>query len=233
LDFQQLYLNLEYAPNGRFSLFTEIPVRWVDPQAFVTNSGTFSSHAGLGDIRTGFKVAPLASANRYLTFQFRAYAASGKSALGLGTSHTSIEPSLLYYQRISDRLAIESQIMSWHPIGGSEGVATPSNPNPEGFASDIFSYGIGPSYEVYRGESLRIAPVVELVGWHVFGGFQTVWASAARIADNVSGTNIVNMKVGVRTSIGGRNSFYVGYGRALTDVNWYEDIVRGEYRFSF
>ena len=41
------------------------------------------------------------------------------------------------------------------------------------FAGNIFSYGIGPSFDLYRSGNVRFAPVVELVGWHVLSGFQT------------------------------------------------------------
>jgi hypothetical protein len=49
---------------------------------------------------------------------------------------------------------------------------------------------------------------------------------------DASGTDIVNLKIGVRVGID-RGSFYAGYGRALTDAAWYTDIVRFEYRYSF
>ena len=41
---------------------------------------------------------------------------------GLGTNHWSVEPALLYYQQVGERLSIESQIGDWHPTGGSAGV---------------------------------------------------------------------------------------------------------------
>ena len=74
---------------------------------------------------------------------------------------------------------------------------------------------------------MRFAPIVELVGWRVISGLQT-----GGIAD-ASGTNIVNLKIGARTSWTPESSLYVGYGHALTTASWYEDIVRVEYRYSF
>ena len=35
LNFQQLYLRGEYAPGKRLSFFTELPVRWIQPQLIV------------------------------------------------------------------------------------------------------------------------------------------------------------------------------------------------------
>src|SRR5262249_26345056 len=134
----------------------------------------------------------------------------------------SVEPALLLNQRLSDRLAIESQIGDWHPIDGSDfrGVA---------YSDDVLFYGIGPSFVVYRSDRMQFAPVVELVGWHLFGGQQVQPPGNAVPAD----ANIVNLKVGARATVNGRNSFYIGYGRGLTNALWYSDIVRFEYRYSF
>ena len=82
---------------------------------------------------------------------------------------------------------------------------------------------------------MQFAPVIELVGWHVASGFQTIEGPApdrAVTAPRADGTNIVNLKFGARITVD-RGSFYVGYGHALTDATWYDDIVRFEYRFSF
>ena len=73
------------------------------------------------------------------------------------------------------------------------------------------------------------APVVELVGWSVTGGFQT----GAGGPTSASGTNIVNVKIGARMGFGGHSSLYVGYGGPVTSADWYNDIVRIEYRYSF
>ena len=47
------------------------------------------------------------------------------------------------------------------------------------------------------------------------------------------GTNIVNLKLGARTTFNEVSSFYVGYGFAMTDAQWYGKIVRFEYRYAF
>ena len=95
------------------------------------------------------------------------------------------------------------------------------------FAGSVLTYGIGPSYEIFSSERVRFAPVVELVGWHVLSGFQTGTPASA------DGINVVNLKFGARASWSNGSSVYGGYGRALTDAVWYEDIFRFEYRLSF
>jgi hypothetical protein len=232
LNYQQLYLNAEYAPFRRLSFFTEVPFRWLQPQGFVPASSlpftpmNFSNQAGLSDVEAGFKAAAVANRNTYLTFQFRAYFPSGNSYKGLGTAHYSVEPAILLYQRLSERMALEAQFSDWHPIGGSAGVPVS---NSEGFAGDIITYGIGPSFQLYRGERVRISPVVEVVGWRVLSGFQSLQPGFA----DVSGTDIVNIKAGVRTGIGSHNSFYLGFGQAVTHDMWYKHLVRFEYRYTF
>jgi hypothetical protein len=83
---------------------------------------------------------------------------------------------------------------------------------------------------------VQFAPVVELVAWRIFGG---KWTNPDLNGmgpgwDTADGSNIVNLKVGARTTIGNNSSFYVGYGHALTSANvWYEQILRVEYRRTF
>lgn len=234
INFQQFYMNGEYSPQRRFSAFVEIPIRWLQPQGFqsIPPFPGFPSESGLGDVMAGFKFAAVASETTYVTFQFKTYFPSGDASKGLGTNHYSVEPSLLLYHNLSPRFTLEGQLGDWHPIGGSAGVPITSS---EGFAGDVFFYGIGPSYKLYNGDRVKIAPVIELFGWHVLGGFQTqpVTGAIDGAATEVGGMNIVNLKFGVRVGIGTHNSFYAGFGQALTHDDWYKHIVRLEYRFTF
>ena len=248
LNFQQLYLHAEYAPSKRFSFFAEVPVRWIQPQLTVANVSSTTpfnaNEAGLSDVAAGLKLAAVASHNQYLTFQSQAYFPSGNASSGLGTNHYSVEPALLYYRRLSDKVALEAQVGDSHPIGGSScqqpcntTLPPPPSPKSEGFAGDVFFYGVGQSYVLYRREHVRIAPVIELVGWRVLGGLETNCVSVPKCSDqkgvSADGTNIVNLKVGARTMVGAHSSFYIGYGHQLTHAVCYTEIVRAEYRYSF
>jgi hypothetical protein len=230
-DFRQVYLQGEYAFTPRLSGFVELPFRWLSPQSFLAGSGTFPSQSGLSDIRAGVKVAVSSTADHTVTAALRAEFPSGDAGKGLGNNHGTLVPELLYYQSISDRVAVESQVGYWRPLSGSAGVPTAGS---DQFWGSVFFYGIGPSIEAYRSPSFRLAPVVELVGWHVLGGFQTeVPGTADGVAVPVDGLNIVNLKVGARAVFQDRTSLYVGYGRALTSASWYDDIVRIEVRYQF
>jgi Putative MetA-pathway of phenol degradation len=222
LNFQQLYIFGEYAMNERVSAFGELPTRWLQPQSFIAGTG-FPNQRGIGDLRFGVKAALLSTPEQVVTVRAQFYSPTGDAKSGLGTNHWSLEPAVLYYQQLSDRVVVESQLGIWFPFEGSDGVPIASS---DKFSGNIFFYGIGPSFEVYRGNRVRFAPIVELVGWRVLSGFQTVGGDA-------SGTNIANIKIGARTSWDTAHSFYVGYGHAITDAGWYKDIVRFEYRYSF
>ena len=228
VNYQILSVLGEYAVNRRISAFVEVPFRWIQPQGLVAGppgtTAAFPNGAGISDVQAGIKFALLASPRHYLTTKLQSYFPSGSARQGLGTNHYSLEPALLYYQTISERVALEAELGGWLPIDGSAGVP---RSNSSGFAGNIFFYGIGSSYKIYNGERFRLAPVIEFVGWSVTGGFQTGTPPSA------SGTNIVNLKIGARMGFGRSSSLYVGYGKALTSADWYDQIVRVEYRYAF
>jgi hypothetical protein len=233
LNFQQLFVLGEYAPSKRFSAFVELPFRWLQPQGFksIPPFPPFGSQGGISDVRLGVKLGLISTAQRSLTIQLRSALPSGDASKGLGTDHATFEPGLLYREQFTSRFSLEAQLEDNAPIGGNKGVPTSGSRR---FAGNVFTYGIGPSYDLYRGENVHIAPVVELVGWHVFGGFLTdPGGPVTGAASDASGNNIVNIKFGARTTFKGRNSVYIGYGRGLTDTDWYRDIVRVEYRYVF
>jgi len=254
VNFQEAYLQAEYAPIRRFSVFTEVPSRWIEPQAGSFLPGSFNPDAtppeipssgirwGLSDVEAGVKFGIAADSTQELTLQLRAYFPTGNGSEGLGTDHYSFEPSLLYYRRISDRWTVESQVGDWHPVGGSEGERIGTD-TLSSFAGDVFFYGVGPSYMLVKTTRIQFAPVVEVFGWHVLGGLETppnpfppdtiCTTGLDGCSAGAGGTNIVNLKFGGRVMFGAGNSFYLGYGRAVTNDAWYEDLVRLEYRRTF
>lgn len=239
LDFQEWHALGEVALGSRFSLFADVPFRSIAPKTFFPANSTFpDTSLGLGDLRFGVKYALVSKDRGIVTFQARGSVPTGDALLGRGTDHATIEPALLFWGQVSDRFAIEGMVGDSHPLSGSAGLPTSGA---EKFSGDVVFWGIGPSYQAYRSGDSSVAAVVELVGWRVLGGFKSVGpnVSGARYlrppccgAIAADGTNIVNIKFGVRATIDGRNSFYVGFGRALTDDVWYRDIVRIEYRVS-
>ena len=230
LNFQELYLYGEYAPLSRFSGFVQIPFRWIQP-SFVPDTGqpSLSSGGGISDVQAGMKLAAVTSPARNLTFQLRAYFPTGNGAAGMGTNHYSIEPKVLFLQRLSDRVAIEAEAGDTHPIGGTIYYATSSSPG-QTFSADVAMYGVGPSYELIKRDSYRLTPIFELVSWHVFGGLQT---GSTSVVQSAAGINVLNAKLGARASFADGSSIYAGFGRGITSDIWYRNLFRIEYRRVF
>jgi hypothetical protein len=224
LRFQELHVNVEYALARRFSLFVDASGRSIQPQA--ATGPLFASQTGPGDLQAGFKFAPVASPDGYLTFQLRGYFPTGDAALGLGTNHYSIEPALLFTRKIAPAVALSGQFSVWHPIEGSSALPLSSG---NSFAGDVLTYGAGVSRRFLASENLRVAPVVEIVGWNIRSGYVTLANGPASAA----GENIVNAKLGARFFVGAKNSIYAGFGRQLSHIGWYRDFLRVEYARTF
>jgi hypothetical protein len=263
VDYQELSSYFEYAFNQRFSAFVDVPFRYVDfdnllednpeaeakrnPKNFPAPGSRFfpepdngrvdsfphTAFDGISDIQIGIKAAILADPDQYLTFQFRTYVPTGNTGRGMGTGHVSLEPALLYYQRLTEQLTIEAQIMDWIPVGGGPG------------AGNVLIYGVGVGYDVYNCGNLRITPITEFVGWTVLDGFEAFFGKVGAtdppgvdlplthgVAD-ATGDTIINAKIGVRTYFGDAHDIYIGYGHVLTGEHWYKEIARVEYRFAF
>jgi hypothetical protein len=221
MNFQELHVLAEFAVKPRVSIFGELPVRWIQPKDFITDTGSFDNQGGLGDIRAGAKFSAFSSDTSDVTLLVRGSFASGDSRKGLGTNHGAIEPALLVRGGM-DRVSVEAQFGAVFPTGGSKGIGS----GDEKFSGNVLYYGIGPSIDLIATDHVRFSPVVELVGWRVLGGFVTNGFAPA------DGTNIVNLKIGARTTIK-RGSFYAGFGWGLTDAVWYDKLFRLEYRAGF
>jgi hypothetical protein len=214
IDFQDATAVLEAARDGRWSGFVELPVRFLNPEVN-------ANAAGLGDVRAGFKYAFYQGPDGVATFQLRAYAPSGNPNLGLGTNHATLEPGLLGFRPLSDRLSLLGELRAWVPIGGTD------------FAGPVLRYGVGLRYDQLRTDTLRLAPIVEVVGWTVLGGKESEAADGGAVVSSSAGTTIVNVKVGYRLDVRDRFGVYAGYGRAVTGDRWYADTFRLEARWLY
>src|SRR5438034_540558 len=85
-----------WAPSARFSAFFEGSVPFLNPEIN-------DNHVGVGDSYVGFKAAMIFNEDRALTFQLRSSMPTGNASFGLGAHHVSLEPALLFSQRLTDR----------------------------------------------------------------------------------------------------------------------------------
>jgi hypothetical protein len=215
VDFQDVVAVLEAGCDRRWSAFVEVPVRFLDPEVN-------ANAAGLGDVSGGFKYAFRDDESGVASLQLRVYAPSGNPRRGLGTGHASLEPGLLGFRPLGDRLALLGEFRVWVPLGGTD------------FAGPVLRYGAGLRYDLLRTDSLRLAPVAEFVGWTVLGGKESrLTPDGVAAVSGAAGTGILNVKVGSRLDLGGRFGLYAGYGRPLTGERWYADIFRLECRWLY
>lgn len=222
VDYQEFNLYAEAKVGERGSVFVDTPFRWV---SFTPNDGGVDIHngSGLSDISIGFKYVLGSDECQYLTFQLRSTLPSGDASEGLGTANYNVEPALLYFRKLSDKVTLEAELRDWVAIGGSD------------FAGNVIRYGVGLSFEAYKNCNMSIRPVAEFVGWTFTSGQEISQApnAAGFIISDASGDTIINGKFGVRANFGDNSSFYAGYGRALTGEVLYKHIFRVEYRYSF
>ena len=230
VDYQEIATYLEYAANSRTSGFIEMPARFVN---YTFHKDTY----GWSDMNLGFKHAFVANPNQFYTFQFRTYVPTGSGEKGLGTNHASLEPALLVFQRLSERLYFSGELRDWIPVHATN------------FGGNVLRYGAGLAYNTVLTEHVRVAPVAEFVGWSVLSGQKLSPTPATAVApfeiQSAAHDTIVNGKFGLRFGLGNysqpgggsnlndRHSLYIGYGRALTGDHWYKDILRVEYNFWF
>jgi hypothetical protein len=215
IDYQDFSAYLEIAPVERFSGFVEVPWRFLNPEVN-------PDHNGIGDMNAGFKYAFVEDADLVASFQFRTYIPTGDSHRGLGNDHVSLEPALLVYRSLTERLGFEGELRVWVPVGGTD------------FAGEILRYGTGLYYDVVRNCRLRVSPVAELVGWTVLSGKESQAFLPGGVAvGDAAGDTILNAKLGVRVGLGDLGDLYAGYGRPLTGDRWYENTFRVEWRLVF
>jgi hypothetical protein len=215
-SYEDLSLYAEALINPHFSVFAEVPFRFVQ---FKING----DHQGFGDSNFGMKWAFLQNDDSVVTFQFRTYVPTAAQSRGLGNGHSTLEPAILFYHKFDDQFRMEGEFRGWIPLAGTPGVA-----------GDLIRYGLGASYDVYKNDWITIAPVGEVVGWTFLSG-QTDRDSGSpnEFTIAASGETIVNLKAGVRTRFADWGDLYAGYGRPITGSVLYKNIVRLELRLFY
>ena len=225
VDYQDISSYFELSTSPIWSIFLEVPFRFINPERNANNSG-------FSDLQFGAKAILWMDTEQIFTGQLRAFVPTGDSDELLGTDHVSLEPAFLYARRFGDLTTLESELRLWLPIDGTV--------IPQGeFAGPVLRYGLGLGHDLYFSTDAcgcrkeRLTAVTEFVGWTILDGFATVPANPtmARLID-VDGDTIVNGKFGIRWTDAQR-SLFVGYGRSLTGDVWYNDIVRAEYAIRF
>lgn len=215
IDFQDLTAYGEMLLARRVSFFVETSTRFLNPEVN-------ANAAGWGDSAVGVKYDLYSNCDLFTTFQFRTYVPTGDASRGLGTNHVSLEPGLLGFAQLTDRLGLAAELRYWVPVGGTD------------FAGSILRYGVGYRYNLWDTGRVRVAPTAEFIGWSVFAGQQSrLQPNGTVLTQSAAGATVVNAKVGARIDFGDRLGTYVGLGHALTGETWYQNELRVEIRWLY
>jgi hypothetical protein len=215
IDYQEIRSYLELLFGDNVSLFAEVPVRFLNPDI---NANT----SGLGDINAGVKWAVIRNEDGIWSLQLRTYAPTGDARRGLGTDHVSIEPALLGFIPLGERVAVESELRYLLPLGGGD------------FAGDLIRYGIGVQYHLWEANPCRLTPVLETVGWTFLNGKDSfLLPDGTPVVNAAAGQTIINLKIGLRVGLGEHFDLYGGWSRPLTGDKFYEHSWRLEVRWAF
>jgi hypothetical protein len=212
----QAYDAIYEAGGKRFSLVTDIPLRYMHPEDNMAG-------AGIGNISLAPKMVIVDGRDWQITQIFRTYLPTGAANRGTSNGLVSLEPGVLVHYRWSPRTYLHSQFKYWVPLTG--------DPIASG---NVFNYGLGISHVLQETDSFAIIPVLEVVGWTVGGGKATLPTGMTLSAD----TSFVNIQPGVRFVLGpkgdlGLCELGISGGFATNATGWYQEQFTVEIRWSW
>lgn len=216
LDYKDGYLYTEGAVD-RFGLFVQLPYRFVDPDA------PFPSGSGFGDMSIGTKSLLLDCELMQITFQFRTYLPTGNASKGVGTGHTSLEPSLIGAIKITESTYFQGQLAYLAPIGGDSAVQ-----------GSLITLGMSLNQLLWNcGKNLQWIGTLEGTSYWITNGQYTSpdLVNTLLPADDLE--PMFNLGVGTRFVYCNTIDFGLGVSAAITDNRMVGQLLRGEFRWRF
>jgi hypothetical protein len=217
VDYQDMRFRLELG-GGAFSLATDIPVRFLNPEVNGNNGG-------LSDIQLVQKTLLMNGQRWQMTQILRTIFNSGNARKGLGTGHVSMEPGFLCRFKVNELTYLHSQWELRFPIAGDPMYSGPS-----------FTWGVGVSHLWYESDTFAMIPTLEFINTYIMDGQVTPPGSPVPV--DVRGDGIYNLGPGLRTvwdtggDLGivelGVNSFF-----AVGSDGWFDAMFRFDMRFVF
>jgi Putative MetA-pathway of phenol degradation len=224
-DYSELSLYMEGAAGG-FGFFINSPYREIDPEpAFFELGKQFPEVSGFADIDVGTKSLLLDCELLQVAFQFRVYIPTGDFHKGLGTGHTSLEPSILFTLKLSPRTYLQGQLSYWIPIAGDNE-----------FEGNVFHCHFSLNRELWH-----ITPNLLLVGTAEVNEWTPINGEYTSTDFQIGGKNVgigaaaamVSAGPGLRLFICDKIDVGVGTAFAFTGDRWAEEMIRAEFRWRF
>ena len=209
---------------GNISLFVNAPYVGVDPD---NNPG----HSNFGDISLGTKTLLLDCDLMQLSFQFRTYIPTGIASNGLGTGHTSLEPSLLTSIKLMEDTYLQAQLAYWIPLGGDQD-----------YEGATWWYGASLNRQWFKRGPFALISTAEINGWTFTDGTAANSALAAVTPPTSSTasnyllrgeTTYITLGGGMRLVI--CDKFDIGFGSsfAVTQNHLADQLYRTEFRVKY
>jgi hypothetical protein len=213
LDYDTLSLYQEVSA-GAISLFINAPYVGVDP---VNNPG----HSNFGDLDVGTKTLLIDCELLQLSFQFRTYIPVAISRNGLGTGHTSLEPSVLASIKLMQDTYLQTQLAYWIPIGGDQP-----------FEGATWWYAASLNHQWFQRGPFALISTAEFNGWTFTDG--AVANRAAAQPQFLRGEDTyITLGGGLRLVI--CDKFDIGFGSsfAVTNNHFADQLYRTEFRLKY
>ena len=208
VDFQEMHFRWE-AGGDVFSLATDVPIRFLDPEI---NDDT----GGVGDIQLVQKTLMMDGHRWQMTQLLRTIFNSGNARKGLGSGHISMEPGMLCRYEWSELTYVHGQVKLLFPLG-----ADPM------YSGPVLTYGIGVSHLYYETDTIAYIPTLEFVHMVILDG-QVLPPGGGPPVD-VEGDNILYLAPGLRMAIdtgGDLNVVELGFSSniSISSNGWYDAL---------
>jgi hypothetical protein len=225
VNYDILSIYQEIAAGNNFSLFINAPYIGVDPE---NNPG----HSNFSDLDLGTKTLLLDCELIQFTFQFRTYIPTGISRNGLGTGHTSLEPSFLTSLKLTEDTYLQSQLAYWIPIGGDQD-----------WEGATIWYAASLNHQWFKRGPFALISTAEFNGWTFTDGSRAspqfipgTPPSAGNVKAyerEIGGETIMTVGGGLRLVVCDKIDIGFGASFAVTDARFADQLYRSELRFKY
>ncbi len=222
VNYDELHLYQETAV-GAFAMFIDTPYRSVYPEIN-------DHHANFGDLNLGTKSLLIDCELLQLAFQFRTFIPVASPQNGIGTGHTSLEPSFLASLKLYSDTYLQAQVAEWIPIGGDRD-----------YEGSVVHYHLSLNRLWLKKGACQVIGTAEFNGWTFQDGALTTLA--APLPGQAPGTNGFAVKASGETymTLGGGlrlvfcENFDIGFGSsfAVTSDHFADQLYRTEIRLRY
>ncbi len=216
LDYSRAYMVNEAAVNGVFSVSVETSILAHDPD------GNFNPSSGFGDLVLGTKSMLLDCELLQAAFGFKTFLPTGNFTKGVGTGHTSLEPSLMASLKLTPYSYLQGQIGYRFPIGGTAGIQ-----------GSLVYGGLAYNHLLWNcGHDIELIGTLEAHLSCSTNGRYTDPDTGALLRTNDLGS-FFNAGPGIRLVLCKKVDFGLGLAFALTDETILGHLLRAEMRWRF